>query len=646
MELTGAGGRHRSLRARRLLRVCVFLVAAFAASSVRAQDAGVPTSDTVAVSFSSSDTQYASLSAYDCVHSSPFDFQFVYPYVSGQEAEFMLSLSSDCSTPAGLSFQNTSSSCTDNSSCPSIILDQANGALAAPSDGETTDFSGLGLPNAITTGGVWGFYATQMSNMNGANAYEPNNTTQCGPAGGVSNVNVYVCVVFNENTTISMTPYGALGIVLNSAPPSAPAEPSVTPLDSGLQVSWSAVTGAAFYIVSVYEGQPPDAGTDAGGTTDAGMGALVKSSQVGDVTSTTIFGLTDGVTYTVYVTALDGAGTNPPTTSNSSGLSPAATGTPIASNSFFQEYKSDGGPENGESCASEGATPSLVMLAGVAFWLLRRRGRSLRRTTLLVAFAAATASLPARADPPLGTDASGWSTGGPSSSGSSPSREAAPGEDQRTLREQSPEWFRLEAMVGIFNPNPDQGIAKAPFAAVFPVKNQFLYRAQLHVNVYSGFGHLSLGLGAGVWQTAGHSLLPNGSPSGDTETFTLYPFTPMLGYRADFIYRKWNIPVVPFVKAGYGIVWWADAKNGAILHGWSDGKEWHSEGFATGLEWAGGIEFPFEFLDAQGGAGMDSQFGINSIGIYGEYGWSYWRGTNGGLPLGGWAASLGLYVAF
>jgi len=424
----------------------------------------------------------------------------------------------------------------------------------------------------------------------------------------------------------------------------------VKALDSGLEVAWSSVSGASFYTVYIYEGQQPDAGDGAGdgGSADAGMGALIASSQVGDVTSADVFGLTNGVTYTVYVTALDGAGTDPPTTSNTSDSSPSATGIPVPSYSFFEEYKADGGPENGDSCTSPGGPLSLSMLAGVLIFLFQRRGRFIRPAVFLVALVTATSSRSARADPPAGAGAPGTAAGGSSGPDGRMSLREFPvdADPQGRVRSQSPEWFRIDLLVGAFNPNPDQGTAQAPFAAVFPAKNQLLYRLQLHVNAYGGFGHLSVGIGAGVWQTAGHSLLANGAASGDTETFTVYPVTPMIGYRADFIYRKWNIPVIPFVKAGWGLVWWADAKDGAILHGWSDGTEWHSEGWATGLEWSGGIEIPFEFFDAAGGANMDAMYGINSIGIFGEYGWQYWRGSNGGLPLGGWSGSGGVYIAF
>jgi hypothetical protein len=359
------------------------------------------------------------------------------------------------------------------------------------------------------------------------------------------------------------------------------------------------------------------------------MGTLVQSTTVSNATSANIFGLNNGVTYTVYVTALDGAGTNPPTSSNASGLSPAGSGTPVASYTFFQEYK-----ENGVGCASVDSPLFSLVLLACALLLRRRKRRISGSVTVLLVLLSACPAVLARAE-----DTSDQSSGPASDKTDSPPAE----EDQEQW---SPEWVRLEALVGAFNPNPDQGIPQDPFAKVFPAQNQLLWRLQLHANVYGGLGHLSVGLGLGAWQTNGHSLLADGAPSGDAEAFTMYPVELLLGYRADFVYRKWNFPIVPYVKAGWGFVWWTDSKNGTIGHGTVNGTEWHAQGWAMGPEWAGGLEFPLDFLDPINARNLDAQFGINSIGIFGEFGWQYWKGTNGGLYLGGWSASGGVYLAF
>ncbi len=603
------------------------------------------------VSFVDNNTQFANLSLYDCMHSQPFDFQFAYPYNGGQSVEYVLSLNSTCETPNSASFPGPTS-CTSvaSNSCPSMLLSNAM-TVSQPADNMTTDF---GATNAtvptLTTGGIWGFYTTQETNMSSTATYTTeisSNTTMCGPPGTtVNNTLIYICALLSGTSATSSTvPYGALSIALNSSIPGTPEQPSVTPLDSGLSVSWNAITNAYYYNVIVVEassasatdaGTVVDAGSGDGGTTSAvDAGTVVASTQVSDQTTAQIYGLQNGVNYLVYVQALDNSGTSPPTTSNMSDLSPPGAGIPAPSYSYFQEYKAAGGTENG--CSSTGLPAAFALVAALLI-LRRRRQRRTSGAGLGLLLAVAGLSLPARAEEEP-------STAPPAEAKTTVEVEGTSVETP-VVRQPSIEWVRVEVMTGPYNPNPDQGLSSKPFATVFPNKNQLLWQVQLHANLYGGFGHLSLGLGVGVWSTSGHALTQTGAQAGDTETFTLYPISPILGYRADFIYTLWNVPLIPYVKAGWGFVVFEDLKDGKATSGTTNGKMWTSEGWATGFQWAVGLEFPLDFFDQERSANLDQDFGINSVGIFGEYAQTYWKGLNGGLPLGGWNASGGLYLAW
>jgi hypothetical protein len=91
--------------------------------------------------------------------------------------------------------------------------------------------------------------------------------------------------------------------------PNAPAAPTVTPADSQLTLSWTAVDGAIAYELWY-------------GTANDPTSAQQFSADVTSGTTATITGLTNGTIYYVWVKAKNSAGT--------SGFSAAASGTPVA----------------------------------------------------------------------------------------------------------------------------------------------------------------------------------------------------------------------------------------------------------------------------------------------------------------------------
>jgi hypothetical protein len=119
-------------------------------------------------------------------------------------------------------------------------------------------------------------------------------------------------------------------------------------------------------------------GGEEGGVTLTGGGISeiplqYKAGEIDSITATslTLTGLTNGTTYHVTVTSIDGSGNvGPP--------SALACGKPGAVNDFWQSYKDDGGGASG--CALErsansqaGTVFGLGMLAAVAAFARRRR---------------------------------------------------------------------------------------------------------------------------------------------------------------------------------------------------------------------------------------------------------------------------------
>jgi uncharacterized protein (TIGR03382 family) len=158
-------------------------------------------------------------------------------------------------------------------------------------------------------------------------------------------------------TAVGTTPPTAAEIRYDTKPPGAPKLTQVDPLDSKLSVTFvvdAATTDTTNDFVFVQIKAPTDADFH---NTGNGISA--------GVSTTTITGLTNGVTYEVRVITQDQAGNN----SDPSNVLP---GTPVASSGFWGAYRADGGGAQGCSAAPGTIGVALVLLMA-SLWLKRRR---------------------------------------------------------------------------------------------------------------------------------------------------------------------------------------------------------------------------------------------------------------------------------
>ncbi|WP_338867393.1 MXAN_2561 family MXYO-CTERM-anchored protein [Myxococcus stipitatus] len=165
-----------------------------------------------------------------------------------------------------------------------------------------------------------------------------------------------------ESTLVSIG--NNVSFVLDPVAPTAPPAPTVTGLDSALSVSVSPTSDTARVKVEVVE---VTQGDDGGSATP---GTVVTSRE--QVTPNNVFrmdGLQNGKTYGVRAIAFDKAG-------NQSADSALATGAPIPSNGFFDEYVGANGQETGGCGAGGGGLAVGAAMAALGFWLTSRRKQS------------------------------------------------------------------------------------------------------------------------------------------------------------------------------------------------------------------------------------------------------------------------------
>jgi MYXO-CTERM domain-containing protein len=174
-------------------------------------------------------------------------------------------------------------------------------------------------------------------------------------AAGGEGRTVFICAHWDSPTPKVGKAVGQFKIQV--AKPAAPTGVSAESGDGKLIVRWSASTGSPNADRYFARATPLVGGVPTGSPVDS---VLTNSTNV------TLGGLTNNTTYEVVVFALS-VGRNP------SDASAAAQGTPIATDDFWEHYRTQPGAREQGGCASGGAGPLAIL--GVAALLARARRR-------------------------------------------------------------------------------------------------------------------------------------------------------------------------------------------------------------------------------------------------------------------------------
>jgi hypothetical protein len=237
---------------------------------------------------------------------------------------------------------------TNGGSCPTTP--------STGSDGGTADviigtFSATDL--AAGTGNTSNFAIRNMPGLGGAcpDGVDLTNAV-CGsvqyrPSGATD------CTTLNSSSDLTVR--------FDSKPPPPPIISSLLPQDSKIivQLDPNGETDTAFYRVQ-YAAQL--------GTSDAGLNFITIPDFSAQKNSVTIDSLTNNQLYVVQAFQLDEV-------NNLSPASAQASGTPLASNGFWAEYKAANGHEQGGCNVADATFPSVLGALGVLFSLWRRKRR-------------------------------------------------------------------------------------------------------------------------------------------------------------------------------------------------------------------------------------------------------------------------------
>jgi len=184
----------------------------------------------------------------------------------------------------------------------------------------------------------------------------------------------------------------------------------------------------------------------------------------------------------------------------------------------------------------------------------------------------------------------------------------------------SPRSGMLEFKLGGYKPFIDREGALSgarPYDKVFGDSPMLLGELEYERQLFQRFGSLAAAISVGYAEKYGKSVTVGGDGTEASETTALkfVPVRALAVYRFDLLAQKWNVPLVPYVKAGLvAQPWWSEKGGSQEL---VDGLQ------ATGVKWGyqgtAGMSFLLDILEPRLARDFDTDLGVNHSYLFGEY---------------------------
>jgi len=196
----------------------------------------------------------------------------------------------------------------------------------------------------------------------------------------------------------------------------------------------------------------------------------------------------------------------------------------------------------------------------------------------------------------------------------------------------SPQNFAAELRFSAFTPaidsDPSLG-GKTPFATVFGSGPRLLVSGEFDWQALRipHFGTLGPGVGVGFTEASGNAMFasPHGPnmtmTSGETTSLDIYPFDALAVLRIDVLWHDLGIPIVPYLKAGFGVALWraTNTLGTSVYVDPKSGQSTSGEGHSIGTHVALGIAFNLNVIDPSAAKDWDEQSGVNSTYLFAEW---------------------------
>ncbi len=170
-------------------------------------------------------------------------------------------------------------------------------------------------------------------------------------------------------------------------------------------------------------------------------------------------------------------------------------------------------------------------------------------------------------------------------------------------------WGSLELGGGPYVPNIDAEFhgAQTPYRSIYGGKPAPMWRVHLAKTLWSGFGSVDLGFKTGYFSRSGHALAQGTTtPSGDRATFNVLPTSLTLTYRADYVWERARVPLVPYARVALERYnWWTTKES-----------KWSKTGATNGWSASAGVVLILDWMDPGAARDFDNEVGAAHTGLY------------------------------
>ena len=185
---------------------------------------------------------------------------------------------------------------------------------------------------------------------------------------------------------------------------------------------------------------------------------------------------------------------------------------------------------------------------------------------------------------------------------------------------QSPQRFACELRFGPYKPDIDSEFPGGvhPYQDFFGSSRRLMSQIEIDYQFLRHVGTAGVGLAVGYFSESGNNRLLDGTPSADTTSLKLIPFSLSAVYRFDLLMERMKFPVVPYGKLGLDYVIWS------INNGNGDVPEDPAGGVGRGGTWgwhaAVGLSLVLDFFDPTSAHQFDVEMGVNHTHLFVELG--------------------------
>jgi hypothetical protein len=194
--------------------------------------------------------------------------------------------------------------------------------------------------------------------------------------------------------------------------------------------------------------------------------------------------------------------------------------------------------------------------------------------------------------------------------------------DIQSAYQPSPQWFAVELKFGPYKPDVDTEFGRigggGPYRDVFGRKLRLMTQLTFDVQFLKKHGTLGVGGTMGIFAAQGKALLESGETSSDTTSLNVIPMILQLVYRWDYAAKRWNVPLVPYVRAGVVYAfYWITQGSGNLARFPSSGNKAH--GGVWGYQINVGLAFLLDSLEPSSAKKLDSEMGVNHTYLFCEF---------------------------